>query len=87
MGEQENFTNLVIYAYLYCAASFNYYLITFYLKYLPGNIFQNMMAASIAECTASLAIGLVVRKLGPKNAFKVTYGLFTIAGMSLGLAI
>jgi len=85
--KQENFLNLVIYAYLYCAASFNYYLITFYLKYLPGNIFQNIMVASIAECTASLAIGQVVRTLGPKNAFKVTYCLFTIAAICLGLAI
>ena len=87
LGKQYNLINLVVYAYLYCASSFNYYLITFYLKYLPGNIFQNMMVASLAEFTASLAIGFVVRKLGHKNAFTATFGFFTISSLCLALAI
>ena len=33
-----NLTNLLIFVFLFCAASFNYYLLNFYLKYMPGSI-------------------------------------------------
>jgi len=86
LSESPNFSNLVIYVYLYSAASFNYYLINFYLKYLPGNIYQNMMVASIAECIASFSSIYIIRSLGPTVAFAASFGMCAAASGCLTIA-
>ena len=63
-----NLTNLVIFVYLFCSASFNYYLINFYMKYIPGNVFKNSIVASLSEAVSTLVSGLIVKLVGPRNA-------------------
>ena len=84
---RRNLTNLVIFIYLYSAAQFSFNLITFYLKYLPGDIYENMVASSLAESLACLASGFVVRNFGPTNSFFTSFGLCTMASICLGIAI
>jgi len=52
-----NLTNVLIFVYMFCAASFNYYLITFYTKYMPGNVYVNTIVSSVAEMVAAFLAG------------------------------
>ena len=74
-----NAYNLGIYIYLFCAAQFSFFAITFYLKYLPGDIFENMQAASFAECSASITMTFIVRWLGPNLGIAASFALATMA--------
>ena len=57
----QNLTNLLIFIYLACTASFVYYLINFYLKYIPGNTYINTIVATLAEAISALLSGLIVK--------------------------
>lgn len=78
-----NLVNLAIFVYMFSATSFNYYLINFYLKYIPGNIFINTIVAAVADCVAHIMIGIVVKKIGNRNAFTISYIITFVAGVSL----
>ena len=41
--------------------SFNFYLITFYLKSFPGNMFVNAICFAFADMTAYMSSGLVLK--------------------------
>lgn len=77
----------MIIVYLYSAASFNYYLINFAVKYLPGSIFQNAIVSSLSEVIAAIATGVLVNKLGPKLSFTVIFAISTIASFMLLMAV
>jgi nitrate/nitrite transporter NarK len=68
---------------MFSATSFNYYLINFYLKYIPGNVYVNTMVASLADCVAHICIGALVKKLGSKNSFTGSFLITVIAGTLL----
>lgn len=44
-------------------ASFNFYLITFYLKYFPGNIFVNSLFFAAADAIAFSSSGIFLQKV------------------------
>ena len=87
LSKLRNLLNLVIIVYLYSAASFNYYLINFAVKYLPGSIFENMIVTSLSEVIAAIATGFFVNKLGPKLSFTVIFAISTIASFMLLMAV
>lgn len=78
-----NLANVLIFVYLFCAASFNYYLINFYLKYIPGDIFINSIVASLAETTAHWLSGFISIKFGPANGMCASFCLAGCAGAAL----
>ena len=41
-------------------AIFNYYLLSFYLKYFPGSIFENTAIFAISDLVAFLVVGVVL---------------------------
>ena len=43
---------------LYSEASFNFFLLTFYLKYFPGNLFENSVYFACSDLMAYLLAGL-----------------------------
>lgn len=61
--------NLLIMAYMWIACSFCYYLINLYVKYLPGNIYQNSMSSGAAEALAYVTSGFLLNKFGVKRTF------------------
>ena len=69
--------------FLFSTASFDYYLINFYLKYIPGNVFVNSIVSSVSSGVATFLSGSIVIKLGSKNGMCVTYGLAVLAGTLL----
>lgn len=49
--------NLIIMIILWSVTSLNYYLITYYMKYVPGNIFVNTSISTISELLAYASSG------------------------------
>ena len=78
-----NLYNLIIFVYLFCAASFNYYLLNFYLKYMPGDIYENSMISSISEAIAHYVAGYVVIKIGTVKTLTIANMMASIAGITL----
>ncbi len=65
-------SNLIFSNFLWCSIVINYYIIAFYLKYFPGDIYQNTFAFVMADLSAYLLLGTILKK--------------TIVGKSLILA-
>lgn len=75
--------NLVIMAYMWSACSFTYYMISFQLKYLPGNIYSNSFASGGSELIAIMIAGLLYAKLGIKLSFVLSFGISTVGGVCI----
>uniref|UniRef100_A0A7S3CJF9 Uncharacterized protein n=1 Tax=Strombidium rassoulzadegani TaxID=1082188 RepID=A0A7S3CJF9_9SPIT len=53
--------------------SFNYYLINFYVKYLPGNIFTNQIVNSVSESVAHGLSMVVLAMLSIKKGYLCSF--------------
>ena len=51
--------NLVIIVLSWCASTVCFYIIGFYIKYIPGDAFKNIIITSIADALSSIGAGLV----------------------------
>ena len=69
--------------YLFSAASFNYYLLNYYLKYMPGNIYTNSIVSSLAETFAHYAAGWLVLKIGSIHVLTGTNAMAAAAATVL----
>jgi hypothetical protein len=76
LKQKEIFINLIIYSILWGVTSNNYYLLTYYMRYLPGNVYDNSFASSGSEILASVVAGVSYSFLKAKNNFRMA---FTIA--------
>ena len=87
-NEKHVFKNLIIMIICWTVCSFNFFLITFYLKYIPGNVSSWRWAStisSLAECCAYLMGGILYNYIGPKKSLLIS---FMISGLSMfGLLI
>jgi len=75
--------NLVLMATFWTISSFNYYIITFYLKYIPGNIYINTSLSCTAEVCAQISSGFVMNKFGVKLSFIIAFILAATGGLFL----
>lgn len=50
-----------------------YFIINFYLKYIPGSEFLNFSIAGLSEIIAHVIIGIFFMKLGPRCALLIGY--------------
>lgn len=75
--------NLVLMTIFWTTSSFNYYIITFYLKYIPGNVFVNTSLSCTAEIIAYVASGLVMDIFGVKLSFMISFILAAVGGLLL----
>ena len=55
------FINFIVVLVCFSVVSFNYYMISFYLKYVGGNIFINTLSSTISECIGNFAAGGIQR--------------------------
>ncbi len=51
--------NLVIISLSWMASTVCFYIIGFYIKYIPGDVFSNVIIISIADALSSIGSGLV----------------------------
>ena len=75
--------NVLVMAVLWANCAFSYYLVIFYLKYLPGDIYQNTAASCLADLIATLSAGFLLQKFGLKRAFQCCLALEILGGISL----
>jgi len=71
--------NLIVMTILWTVSSFDYYMINFQLKYIQGNVFLNSGFSSMSEAVAYGLGGIMVQKMGTKNAF-ISAFMFSVAG-------
>lgn len=86
MSSCRNLSNLLIFVFLFCAASFNYYLLNFFLKYMKGDIFINSIVSSLAETVAHIIAGLIVLKIGAVKGLCFANALAAISAAMLWIA-
>ena len=85
MLQFRNGLNLSIFVYLFVCASFNYYLITFYTKYIPGNVYVNTIVCSLAEAVSTWCAGPTVRLLKPRNSITIAFSMCGVFSIGLWL--
>ena len=79
----QHIVNLVVFVLMFSVTSFNYYLVNFYLKYIPGNVFINTIVAAVADFIAHILAGVIVRFIGNRNAFTLSFILTFVSGILL----
>lgn len=55
-------------------------MIAFYLKYLPGNIYDNNLASTVSEFGAIILSGFMYKKMGLKLAFTTLLAISVVGG-------
>ena len=65
---KEHFKSLIAVLGIWMYASFNYYLIGYYVKYFPGDVFVNFLMMTIAEVISPLVLFFIQRKIITKYA-------------------
>jgi hypothetical protein len=75
--------NIAIMLLLWLTACFNYYMLSFLLKYLPGNIYVNGLMSSSSEITGYLVSGLIYRKIGAKLTYVLVLSFATLGGLGM----
>ena len=63
------------------SGSFNYYIMTFYIKYIPGNIYVNTCLSSIAEVSAYFGAAYVMKAFGTKLSYIISFILAAAGGI------
>jgi hypothetical protein len=69
---------------IWIVASFNYYLITFYMKYVPGDIFINTSIGCFAEIFGDILSAVLLQWLGYKLAFIIAFLVAGVGGFCIG---
>lgn len=75
-------TNLIGSCFIWLLSSFNFYLITFYLKKFPGNVYVNSLCFAGADMVAFISSGLILNKVTVSSGLKISYSLSLIGGIS-----
>lgn len=78
---------MLIFVYLFCVASFNYYLLNFYLKYMPGDVYANSIVSSVSESVAHWVTGCIVYKIGQVNGLFISLFLASLSAALLWLCV
>jgi hypothetical protein len=73
--------NLIVMSYMWASVSFCYYMVSFQIKYLPGDIYTNGIASSISEILAYFCSGLVYRYLKIRLSFCVSFAVGLVGGL------
>ena len=80
---RRHFVNLIILIYLWVAASFNLYMIGFYMKYVSKNLFISTLIACLGDIPLSVAGGFTYHHLGPRKAMSIFLSVAIFGGISL----
>lgn len=68
--------NLLVLTFLWIAASFDYFLINFQMKYIEGDMYINTIVSCTSEVVAYIVSGALYKVIGTKVSF---FGFFTLA--------
>ena len=80
LGKKSTQIHLAFMTVVWISASFCYYLISFELKYLHGDIFKNAVTSCFSELIAIMLSGIMLDTLGFKQTLNVSY-IIAFTGM------
>ena len=75
--------NLAIMMLCWLTACFNYFMLSFLIKYFPGNIYANGLMSSASEMSGDLLMGLIYNKIGTKASYLLILSLATLGGLGM----
>ena len=75
--------NLSVMAVVWLTSSFNYYLVSYLLKYFPGSIFTNSAISACSELISLGVSGIVYRAIGLKNCLIAFFLVSAVGGFSI----
>ena len=75
--------NLIILIFLWVAASFNLYMISFYMKYVNENLFLSTLTACLGDIPLSIGGGFTYHHLGPRKSMPIFLAVAICASISL----
>jgi len=68
---------------VWVSSSFGYYLISYQVKYLKGNLYLNGVILTLSEIAAYAFSAFILKKLGLKQTFVLSYALATVGMLCL----
>ena len=80
---RRHLVNLSILIFLWVAASFNLYMISFYMKYVSNNIFVATLTSCLGDIPLSIGGGFLYHHLGPKYAMPIFLAAAILGSVSL----
>ena len=81
------FVNMLIMAVIWAFTAFNFYLMSFQLKYLSGDLFSNTITSSLAQSGACLFGGVLYQKVGIKWTLGISFFLSMLGSLLLMLNV
>ena len=75
--------NIIMMNIAWSASSFTYYMVGFYIKYIPGDIYKNVIISCLSESFACLISGFIAVIFGTKNTLLVCFAMGGIFGICL----
>ncbi|MFN9899618.1 MAG: hypothetical protein ACK55Z_12690, partial [bacterium] len=73
--------NLLVLALIWVTCAFNHTVLTFRLKYFPGNIYWNGLLSGISDVIGTIISGFVFSYLGAIKNFQISFAVATIGGI------
>ena len=73
--------NLIGCVLLWSMCSFNFYMLTFFMKYFPGNIFENSLCFAFSDLIAFTLSGLVIRYTTVVRGYKLVFLISSTGGV------
>ena len=61
-------------------ATFNYYMLSFYLKYFPGSIFENAAIFALSDFAAFIIAGVILKYFSLNNGFRISLSIAFTGG-------
>ena len=75
--------NMIMMNIAWCASTFTTFMIGFYIKYIPGDIYTNVIISSLSESTACLVSGVFGVLIGTKWSLSLSFLMGGIFGILL----
>lgn len=68
-------------ASLWGVTALNYYLIAYYMQYIPGNLYINTTVSTVSELLAYATSGIIYNYLGGNKAFVISFLIAALGGL------
>jgi NADH:ubiquinone oxidoreductase subunit K len=81
MADRRLKINLLCSCMIWLHSSFNFYLITFYLKSFPGNMYVNSMCFAAADLIAYCSVGIVIKFYMIRQGLAFSFSLSLLSGI------
>jgi MFS family permease len=65
------------------AVSFGYFMIGYYMKYVPGNIYQNIILSTLADMISNIFSGILSNFIGTKKSMTLSFLFACVSGFIL----